>query len=279
MNIFPSITPSLGSLEQYIRTVNQFPILSPEEEKYYSKQYKESGNLKAAESLVLSHMRVVVSVARGYAGYGLPQEDLIQEGNIGLMKAVKGFNPDTEVRLVSYALHWIRSAIQEYVIKNWRLVKIATTKAQRKLFFNLRSLKKDLAPLKSDQIKDIAIQLNVSESEVIGMDMRLYAGPEVAIDNRDVDEYETPMYYLSAESDHEPQNIFEKSQLSGNNSVDFHEALDKLDERSRYIIESRWLNEGNEKTLHELAAELNVSAERIRQIEKSAMNKMKNSLS
>ena len=229
---------------------------------------------------MLSHLRVVVSVARGYAGYGLPQADLIQEGNIGLMKAVKRFDPNRGVRLVSFALHWIRAEIHEFVVRNWRLVKIATTKSQRKLFFNLRSMKQGLAPLNPKQIKEIAQQLNVGERDVIEMEGR-FANHEVALEpsaNEDEESY-SPIHFLAGNPDHEPSSILESAEHDRLQTSGLAQALSSLDERSRRIVESRWLREGDTATLHELAAEFNVSAERIRQIEQKALSKMHASLS
>jgi RNA polymerase sigma-32 factor len=220
---------------------------------------------------------VVVSVARGYAGYGLPQADLIQEGNIGLMKAVKRYDPDRGVRLVSFALHWIRAEIHEFVVRNWRMVKIATTKSQRKLFFNLRSMKSGLEPLKPQQISEIAQQLNVSEHDVIDMEAR-FAGHEIALEpssGGDDDDSYAPIQYLADTEDHEPSHILEAAQLERLQTSGLAHALSGLDERSRRIVEARWLcEEGTAATLHELAAEFSVSAERIRQIEQKAMSKM-----
>ncbi|MGB8078514.1 MAG: RNA polymerase sigma factor RpoH [Gallionella sp.] len=270
---FPS---AVGSMESYIQTVNRFPILSQHEETALAVRFKTENDLEAARELVLSHLRVVVSVARGYAGYGLPQADLIQEGNIGLMKAVKRFDPDRGVRLVSFALHWIRAEIHEFVIRNWRLVKIATTKSQRKLFFNLRSLKKGLEPLKPQQVTEIAQQLNVSEHDVVDMEAR-FAGHEVALEpvSGDDEESYAPIQYLADTADHEPSHILETSERERLQSSGLANALACLDERSRRIVEARWLcEEGSAATLHDLAAEFNVSAERIRQIEQKAMNKM-----
>jgi RNA polymerase sigma-32 factor len=274
MNLpFPS---AVGSLESYIQTVNRFPILSQDEETALAVRFKAENDLEAARELVLSHLRVVVSVARGYAGYGLPQADLIQEGNIGLMKAVKRYDPDRGVRLVSFALHWIRAEIHEFVIRNWRLVKIATTKSQRKLFFNLRSLKKGLEPLKPQQVSEIARQLNVSEHDVVDMEAR-FAGHEVALEPLGGDDEESyaPIQYLADTVDHEPSHILETSEREHLQISGLANALAGLDDRSRRIVEARWLcEEGAAATLHDLAAEFNVSAERIRQIEQKAMNKM-----
>jgi RNA polymerase sigma-32 factor len=255
--------------------VNRFPVLTHEEELDLATRFRMQNDLDAARQLVLSHLRVVVSVARGYAGYGLPQADLIQEGNIGLMKAVKRYDPARGVRLVSFALHWIRAEIHEYVIRNWRMVKIATTKAQRKLFFNLRSLKQGLEPLKPVQVTEIAQQLNVSEHDVVEMEAR-FAGHELALDplaSEDEDAY-APINYLADTEEHEPSSILEASERERLHTSGLAQALASLDERSRRIVEARWLREEDTATLHELAAEFNVSAERIRQIEQKALGKM-----
>ena len=270
------VPSAVGSLEGYIQSVNRFPVLSQEEEFSLATRFRAENDLDAARQLVLSHLRVVVSVARGYAGYGLPQADLIQEGNIGLMKAVKRYDPDRGVRLVSFALHWIRAEIHEFVVRNWRLVKIATTKSQRKLFFNLRSLKKGLGPLKPQQISEIAQQLNVSERDVMEMESR-FAGHEIALepDAGDDDESYAPIQYLADSEDHEPSHILEAAERERLQTCGLANALAGLDERSRRIVEARWLCEdGSAATLHDLAAEFNVSAERIRQIEQKAMGKM-----
>ncbi|MDO8810845.1 MAG: RNA polymerase sigma factor RpoH [Gallionella sp.] len=277
MNITMSlpIPTAIGSLESYMQTVNRFPLLSQEEEFTLATRFKTENDLDAARGLVLSHLRVVVSVARGFAGYGLPQADLIQEGNIGLMKAVKHYDPDRGVRLVSFALHWIRAEIHEFVVRNWRLVKIATTKAQRKLFFNLRSMKQGLEPLKPQQITEIAKQLNVSEHDVVEMEAR-FAGHEVALEpsGGDDDESYAPIHYLPDSEENEPSRILETSERERLQTSGLANALAVLDERSRRIIEARWLGEGATATLHDLAAEFNVSAERIRQIEQKALSKM-----
>ena len=281
MNIAMSlpIPAAVGSLESYIQTVNRFPLLSQEEEFALATRFKTENDLDAARGLVLSHLRVVVSVARGFAGYGLPQADLIQEGNIGLMKAVKHYDPDRGVRLVSFALHWIRAEIHEFVVRNWRLVKIATTKAQRKLFFNLRSLKQGLEPLKPQQISEIAKQLNVSEHDVVEMEAR-FAGHEVALEpgGSDDDESYAPIHYLSDDEENEPSHILETAERERLQTSGLANALAVLDERSRRIVEARWLGEGATATLHDLAAEFNVSAERIRQIEQKALSKMHTAL-
>src|SRR5512145_2599428 len=275
-NIMNLPAPSaLGSLEGYIQSVNRIPVLSQDEELALATRFRAANDLEAARQLVLSHLRVVVSVARGYAGYGLPQADLIQEGNVGLMKAVKRYDPARGVRLVSFALHWIRAEIHEYVIRNWRMVKIATTKAQRKLFFNLRSLKQGLEPLKPQQVSEIAQQLNVSERDVVEMEAR-FAGHELALEPLagEEDEGYAPINYLADNAEHEPSNILEAAEREHLHTAGLSQALASLDERSRRIVEARWLREDDGATLHELAAEFKVSAERIRQIEQKALGKM-----
>jgi RNA polymerase sigma-32 factor len=276
-NIMSLPVPSaLGSLEGYIQSVNRIPVLTQDEELSLATRFRNSNDLEAARQLVLSHLRVVVSVARGYAGYGLPQADLIQEGNIGLMKAVKRYDPERGVRLVSFALHWIRAEIHEFVVRNWRMVKIATTKSQRKLFFNLRSMKNGLEPLKPQQVSEIAQQLNVSEHDVTDMEAR-FAGHEISLEptGSDDDESYAPIQYLADSEEHEPSHIMETAQHERLQTSGLSMALSSLDERSRRIVEARWLcEEGSAATLHELAAEFNVSAERIRQIEQKAMSKM-----
>ncbi len=274
------IPSAVGSLEAYIQSVNRFPMLSKEQEFALAKRYRTGNDLDAARQLVLSHLRVVVSVARGYAGYGLPQADLIQEGNIGLMKAVKRYDPERGVRLVSLALHWIRAEIHEFVVRNWRLVKIATTKSQRKLFFNLRSLKQGLQPLLPQQVSEIAQQLNVSEHDVVEMEAR-FSGHEIALEPGASDEEEShaPIHYLADDAGHEPSQILEMAERERLQTTGLEHALSGLDERSRRIVEARWLNEGEAATLHELADEFNVSAERIRQIEQKALGKMQAALS
>jgi RNA polymerase sigma-32 factor len=264
-----------GRLEGYIQTVNRFPILSAEEEQALARRYRESDDLEAARGLVLSHLRLVVAVARGYLGYGLPHADLIQEGNIGLMKAVKRFDPSRGVRLVSFAIHWIKAEIHEYVLRNWRLVKVATTKAQRKLFFNLRSMKRGLAPLSSDDIKRVAAELRVKPEEVTEMESRL-AGQDIAFeaDESDDDAY-APAQYLASDSSHEPSQLLEAEESERTSAAGLERALDALDPRSRRIIETRWLREKDSATLHDLADEFHVSAERIRQIEAKALEKMR----
>jgi len=264
-----------GSLEAYIQTVNRFPILSAEEEQALARRYRENDDLEAARGLVLSHLRLVVAVARGYLGYGLPHADLIQEGNIGLMKAVKRFDPSRGVRLVSFAIHWIKAEIHEYVLRNWRLVKVATTKAQRKLFFNLRSMKRGLAPLSIDDIKRVATELRVKPEEVTEMESRL-AGQDIAFeaDESDDDAY-APAQYLASDASLEPSQVLEAEESERTSSVGLERALASLDLRSRRIIETRWLREKDSATLHDLADEFHVSAERIRQIEAKALEKMR----
>jgi RNA polymerase sigma-32 factor len=263
-----------GSLEAYIQTVNRFPILSAEKEQSLARRWREREDLEAARQLVLSHLRLVVAVARGYLGYGLPHADLIQEGNIGLMKAVKRFDPERGVRLVSFAIHWIKAEIHEYILRNWRLVKVATTKAQRKLFFNLRSLKKGLAPLTNDDVERVATELNVKPEEVVEMETRL-SGHDVAFEaDENDDEAYAPVHYL-ADNEAEPVRVLEAKESEQVRAVGLEKALGTLDARSRRIIEARWLREKDAATLHDLAEEFKVSAERIRQIEAKALDKMK----
>jgi RNA polymerase sigma-32 factor len=271
--------PSLvGSLETYIATVNRFPLLTPEEELRLARKLRDENDIDAARALVVSHLRVVVAIARGYLGYGLPHADLIQEGNIGLMKAVKRFDPERNVRLVSFAIHWIKAEMHEFILKNWRLVKIATTKAQRKLFFNLRSMKKGMGPLSQDAIEDMARQLRVKPEEVREMEMRI-SGQDLALEGNDDDEDSyAPIAYLS-DADNEPSKMLEVDENERVATQGLHTALASLDARSRRIIEARWLREKNPATLHDLAAEFKVSAERIRQVEAKAMQKMKGLLS
>ena len=264
-----------GSLETYIQAVNRFPLLTQAQETEYARRLRDTGDLDAARHLVLSHLRLVVSIARNYVGYGLPQADLIQEGNIGLMKAVKRFDPERGVRLVSFAMHWIRAEIHEFVLRNWRLVKIATTKAQRKLFFNLRSMKQDLGTLGAEEVKRIARELGVKPEEVVEMETRL-GGQDLALEPAGDDEREqfAPISYLAA--DHAtPDVVLEVEQTARLRSEGLEKALASLDPRSRRIIEARWLTENAAATLHDLATEFGVSAERIRQIEAKALEKMK----
>jgi RNA polymerase sigma-32 factor len=255
-------------------------MLTHEEEVALGKSLKEKNDIKAAETLVTSHLRLVVSIARGYLGYGLPHGDLIQEGNIGLMKAVKRFDPDQGVRLVSYAMHWIKAEIHEYILKNWRLVKVATTKAQRKLFFNLRSHKQGLDAMSPAQIDELAKTLDVKREEVIEMETRL-SGRDIALEapSDDEDDKFSPIAYLSSDN-MEPTKVLEAEQVVRLQSEGLETALSKLDARSRRIVEARWLanDDGSGATLHTLAEEFGVSAERIRQIEAAALKKMKGAL-
>ena len=271
---FP-VPSAAGSLESYIQSVKSLPILTPEEEIDYARRLQHDNDVEAARMLVMSHLRVVVSIARGYVGYGLPQADLIQEGNIGLMKAVKRFDPERGVRLVSFAVHWIKAEIHEYILRNWRLVKIATTKAQRKLFFNLRSLKTSLGTLNPEEVQAMARQLGVKPDEVVEMETRL-TGQDIALEGNNPDDEDnfSPIAYL-VDPNAEPALKLEQEDTAQRQSVGLAAALGSLDERSRRIIEARWLREDSGATLHELAAEYGVSAERIRQIEQKAMQKMK----
>jgi len=269
------VLAAAGSLDTYIRTVNRYPLLTPEQEREFARRFRREGDLEAAGQLVLSHLRVVVAVARGYLGYGLPQSDLIQEGNIGLMKAVKRFDPERGVRLVSFALHWIRAEMHEYILRNWRIVKVATTKAQRKLFFNLRSLKQSFNSLGVEEVKAVAKRLGVKPNEVVEMETRL-TGRDIAIEpaGDDEDEAYSPIAYLAAE-DAEPGRLLEHEETDRLRGSGLAKALASLDARSRRIVEARWLNETEPATLHDLAAEFGVSAERIRQVEAKALARMK----
>jgi RNA polymerase sigma-32 factor len=273
--------PALGNLDAYIAAVQRIPLLTLEEETEFARRLRDEGDLDCARRLVMSHLRVVVAVARQFLGYGLPHADLIQEGNVGLMKAVRRFDPERGVRLVSFALHWIKAEIHEYVLRNWRLVRVATTKAQRKLFFNLRSMKGDTPVLDPAQIDTIARTLEVRAEDVIEMEERL-AGREISIDAPvdDDGESQSPIAWLKA-SGAEPTQVLarrEREQLHGEG---LQRALEALDERSRRIVESRWLvdhSEGGGATLHDLAAQFGVSAERIRQIEAKALKTMRTAL-
>ncbi len=268
-----------ANLDAYITSVNTFPLLTADQEKALAERYFQAKDLEAARQLVLAHLRFVVHIARSYSGYGLPQADLIQEGNVGLMKAVKRFDPNVGVRLVSFAVHWIKAEIHEYVIRNWRIVKIATTKAQRKLFFNLRSAKKRLGRLTLAEIDAIATDLNVAPADVREMEGRL-AAYDAAFDGHaddDEDKISTaPVYYLEDKRS-DPALQYESSHGEESGSEHLHTALNALDERSRDILSQRWLAD-QKSTLHDLAAKYNVSAERIRQLEKSAMKKLKAAL-
>jgi len=276
MNSFALPVPSAaGSLESYVQTVNRFPLLTLEQEMAFARRFRNEGDLEAARELVVSHLRVVVAVSRGYLGYGLPQADLIQEGNIGLMKAVRRYDPERGVRLVSFAVHWIRAEMHEFILRNWRIVKVATTKAQRKLFFNLRSLKRSFNSLGVEEVKAVAKQLGVKPDEVVEMETRL-TGRDITIEPAGDDEEESfaPIAYLAAENA-EPGRLLEHEETARLQSSGLEQALAGLDARSRRIIEARWLNEKEAATLHELAAEFGVSAERIRQIEVKALARMK----
>lgn len=269
----------IGSLDAYIQQVNQIPLLTLEQEQEFSKNFRENNDIDAARQLVLAHLRYVVRVARGYIGYGLPLGDLIQEGNIGLMKAVKRFDPGVGVRLVSFAVHWIKAEIHEFIIKNWRIVKIATTKAQRKLFFNLRSMKKRLGWFNEEEVAAVASDLGVSKAEVERMEMRLNA-MDVSFDLSDHDDEETayrvPANILEDKSA-DPALLLESSNTSEHDLQGLTQALDALDDRSRDILQRRWLAD-DKATLQELAAEYQVSAERIRQLEQNAMKKLKQAI-
>src|SRR5579859_5004172 len=268
---YPSMA---GSLDTYIQAVNRFPLLTQEEETALARRLRDDEDVDAAQQLVLSHLRLVVALARGYLGYGLPHADLIQEGNIGLMKAVKRFDPDRGVRLVSFAIHWIKAEMHEYILRNWRLVKVATTKAQRKLFFNLRSMKKDLGTMSLGEVERVAGELHVKPEEVVEMETRL-SGQEVAFEGeRDDEESFAPVHYLADEAA-EPYRVLESKQSERVKSEGLEHALATLDPRSRRIVEARWLREKDCATLHDLAAEFKVSAERIRQIEAKALDRMR----
>jgi RNA polymerase sigma-32 factor len=270
--------PPVSSLESYIQAVNAIPMLTPERETQLGRRLKEGNDLSAARDMVLSHLRLVVSVARNYMGYGLPQADLIQEGNVGLMKAVKRFDPERGVRLASFAIHWIKAEIHEYILRNWRMVKIATTKAQRKLFFNLRSMKASPAALTPTEITQVAQTLNVKESDVIEMEQRIQGG-DVALEPSpdDGDEAVSPIAFL-ADAAEGPSEIYEREQAEHLKARGLARALEGLDDRSRRIIKARWLAQSEPLTLHQLADEFGVSAERIRQIEAKAMQKMKKAM-
>ena len=276
-----SLSAPGSNLGAYISTVNQIPILTAEQEKELADRYFYDQDLDAAKMLVMSHLRFVIHIARSYAGYGLPQGDLIQEGNLGLMKAVKRFDPTMGVRLVSFAVHWIKAEIHEYVIRNWRIVKIATTKAQRKLFFNLRSLKKSSKKLTLEEAQSIANDLNVTAEQVLEMEGRLTVY-DAAFDAQGDDDdegstYVAPALYLE-DNRYDPAKLIENEDYEEQSTNALHDAMDQLDDRSRNILQRRWLDD-DKSTLHELAAEYNVSAERIRQLEKNAMEKIKVAMS
>jgi RNA polymerase sigma-32 factor len=274
---------AVGNLDAYISAVNRIPMLTAEEETRLGRSLRDNNDLESAGRLVLSHLRLVVAVARSYLGYGLPHADLIQEGNIGLMKAVKRFDPERGVRLVSFALHWIKAEIHEYILRNWRLVKVATTKAQRKLFFNLRSMKQGLGTMSPEQVAGMARDLNVKPEEVVEMETRL-SGGDVALEGRveDGEEEYAPIAYL-ADSNSEPTEVLARREYDSLQTDGIRNALDALDARSRRIVEARWLAEDTDgtvgsATLHDLAQEFGVSAERIRQIEAKALQKMRASM-
>lgn len=268
--------PQIRNINDYIREVMKFPILSHEQEIELAKKFKNENDTKAAHALVLSHLKVVVSVSRDYKGYGLPQEDLIQEGNIGLMHAVKRFDPDRGIRLYSYAIKWIKAMMHEFIIRNWRIVKMATTKAQRKLFFNLRSMRKDLHALKSDEVTHIANELNVPEKDVREMEVR-FNNHDAMIDPFIDDDEFNPLQHISIDSSHEPQNMIEMNQLETIQNEGLFDALEKLDARSQYIIKARWLSE-EPQTLQDLAEKFDISLQRVAQVEKQALKKIKESL-
>ena len=269
-----------GNLDQYIHAAFSVPVLSAEKERSLAVRLQTEGDLEAARELVMSHLRFVIRIARGYSGYGLALGDLVQEGNIGLMKAVKRFDPDAGVRLVSYAVHWVRAEMHEFILRNWRIVKVATTKAQRKLFFNLRSKKQRLGWLNQDEVNGIADDLGVKPEVVLEMESRL-SGQDIGYDLTAADDDEeshhfAPAAYLTDESN-DPALSIEQDDWNATSSGQLSTALDKLDERSRTILESRWLAD-KKSTLHELAARFGVSAERIRQLEKSALGKLKKTM-
>ena len=273
------LSAPIGSLEAYVERVSSIPMLGREEEFELARRFRDEQDLDAARDLVLSHLRFVVHIARGYMGYGLPVGDLVQEGNVGLMKAVKRFDPDMGVRLVSFAVHWIRAEIHEFVIRNWRLVRVATTKAQRKLFFNLRRMKKNLAWLSEDETKAVAGELGVEPREVREMERRLSARDlsfDPLLDANDDEAPASPAMYLPA-AEADPATIVEQDEWDGAVSSSLATALEDLDERSRTIVKSRWLGE-EKKTLQELAADYGVSAERIRQIEAAALVKLRSAM-
>jgi len=277
MNRNIALASPVGNLDAYIATVGAIPVLSKEDEQLLSRRLRDHNDLEAARELVMAHLRFVVHIAKGYTGYGLPLGDLVQEGNVGLMKAVKRFDPDFGVRLVSFAVHWIRAEIHEYVLRNWRIVKVATTKAQRKLFFNLRSKKKSLAWLSNDETRAVAEDLGVSEKEVTEMERRLSSydavfDPSPGVDDDDRASFTPAAYLPSPNSD--PAVLLEESDWEEDSNARMADAIDQLDERSRHILESRWMSD-EKLTLHDLADHYGVSAERIRQIEANAMKKIR----
>ena len=269
---------ALGTIEAYIAAVNRLPVLSPQQETELGQRLRDDSDLDAARQLILSHLRLVVSVSRQYLGYGLAHADLIQEGNIGLMKAVKRFDPERGVRLVSFAVHWIKAEIHEYIVRNWRMVKIATTKAQRKLFFNLRRMRPDGQTLDTAQVDAIARELNVRPEDVSEMEVR-FSGRELALDApHDDEDAFAPMSYLSDEGQQEPSSVLERRDTDTLQGPALMQALENLDARSRRIVEARWLQDDGGATLHDLAAEYGISAERVRQIEAAAFKKMRTAL-
>lgn len=267
---------ALGTIEAYISAVNRLPMLTQDQETDLGRRLRDDSDLDAARQLITSHLRLVVSIARQYLGYGLAHADLIQEGNVGLMKAVKRFDPDRGVRLVSFAVHWIKAEIHEYIVRNWRLVKVATTKAQRKLFFNLRRMRPDGQTLDTQQVNDIARELNVRPEDVSEMEVRM-TGRELALESTSDDDEEryAPISYLSDDGHQEPSQVLERRAYDDLQSTGLADALDGLDARSRRIVQARWLQDEGGATLHELAAEFGVSAERIRQIESAAFKKLR----
>ena len=270
---------ALGTIDAYISTVNRLPMLSAEQENDLARRLRDEQDIAAARELVLSHLRLVVSVARQYLGYGLPHADLIQEGNVGLMKAVKRFDPERGVRLVSFAVHWIKAEIHEYIVRNWRMVKVATTKAQRKLFFNLRSMRPDGQTLDPRQVDEIAANLNVRSEDVREMEVRL-SGREISLENQnDDDEAYAPIAYLSDNGRADPTQVLARRDEDVMHGTGLEKALEQLDERAQRIVRARWLQDDGGATLHDLAEEFGVSAERIRQIEVAAMKKMRVALS
>lgn len=271
-----SLTLPLGSLDAYIHHVNQISMLSAEEEYQCAERFQAEGDLESARRLVLAHLRYVVRVARGYLGYGLPLNDLIQEGNVGLMKAVKRFDPKMGVRLVSFAVHWIKAEIHEFVLRNWRIVKVATTKAQRKLFFNLRQMKTRLGWLSNDEMDAVASDLGVSRADVLVMEQRLNAMDssfDARVADEDDESYKAPASYLH-DPNNDPAHLIEKERSGEQGRECLHFALERLDERSQDILQQRWLTD-NKATLHDLADKYGVSAERVRQLEKNAMKKLR----
>jgi len=273
------MTLPTGNMEAYISAAFQLPMLSAEEEHEYAVRLRDRNDLAAARALVMSHLRFVVRIARGYSGYGLPQSDLIQEGTVGLMKAVRRFDPDMGVRLVSFAVHWIKAEMHEYILRNWRIVKVATTKAQRKLFFNLRSAKKRLGWFSQQEVEEVAEDLGVKPETVLEMESRL-ANYDLSFDGSDADDDDGPSIAPAAylpDLRHEPSLVLERADSAESERDGLYSALESLDARSRDILQRRWLNESKE-TLHDLADEYGVSAERIRQIEAAAMKKLRSAL-